>query len=227
MASRVVMPKLSDTMEEGRILRWLKRKATRSRPARRSPRWRPTRPPSRWWPTPNGVIREDRRAARATREDRRADRRHRHPGRGHLGAAGSGAAGSRSPRPPPVAAARPAAASRPATAAAPARASGHGSRRPRPPGLAAGAAMAAEAGLDLGAIQGTGPQGRVIKRDIEAARSARRRDGHRRRRDAPAQPPRGDVPGDRAVVDASHHRQAAGSEQGAGPPFLPDHRRGM
>jgi pyruvate dehydrogenase E2 component (dihydrolipoamide acetyltransferase) len=29
--------------------------------------------------------------------------------------------------------------------------------------------MAAEAGLDLGSLQGTGPQGRVIKRDIEAA----------------------------------------------------------
>jgi pyruvate dehydrogenase E2 component (dihydrolipoamide acetyltransferase) len=29
--------------------------------------------------------------------------------------------------------------------------------------------MAAEAGLDLGNLQGTGPQGRIIKRDIEAA----------------------------------------------------------
>ena len=29
--------------------------------------------------------------------------------------------------------------------------------------------MAAEAGLDLGSLQGTGPQGRVIKRDIESA----------------------------------------------------------
>ena len=32
--------------------------------------------------------------------------------------------------------------------------------------------MAAEAGVDLGGLQGTGPQGRIIKRDIEAAMAA-------------------------------------------------------
>ena len=32
--------------------------------------------------------------------------------------------------------------------------------------------MAAEAGVDLGSLQGTGPQGRIIKRDIEAALAA-------------------------------------------------------
>ena len=68
-------------------------------------------------------------------------------------------AGSAPPAPPP---ARPAAP--PAPSAAP---SGNGGGRMRSSPLAR--RMASENGLDLQAVQGSGPGGRIIKRDIEAA----------------------------------------------------------
>lgn len=69
------------------------------------------------------------------------------------------------PVPPPVKAAAPAAAEpSPVKAAAPAAA---GASRSSP--LAR--RLASEKGLDLGSMQGSGPNGRIIKRDIEAAES--------------------------------------------------------
>jgi pyruvate dehydrogenase E2 component (dihydrolipoamide acetyltransferase) len=68
--------------------------------------------------------------------------------------------------PPPVESARPA----PPAAAIPARESGNGRIFASP--LAR--RMAQHAGLDLGAIRGSGPQGRIVKSDIEAALSTDR-----------------------------------------------------
>ncbi|MCK7478812.1 MAG: E3 binding domain-containing protein [Candidatus Moduliflexus flocculans] len=140
------------------------------------------------------------------------------PAAGSRGAAAPAAApAAASPRPRPAGAGRPCDAARPRSAPA------------RRPGAALKASplalrMAAEAGLDLGALQGTGPQGRIIKRDIEAALARRRAAAPAR----PAAPQRsrslslvaareaGPEPGRRALVDAPHDREAPGPEQGPG-----------
>ena len=95
--------------------------------------------------------------------------------------------------------------------------------------------MAVEGGLDLNAIQGTGPQGRIIKRDIEAA-LAQAPAAAPARAALPAalavagdagRPRRGPrVAGRRALVRAPHDRQAPRAEQGPDPPLLPHGRRG-
>ena len=48
MPTEILMPALSPTMEEGKLAKWLVKRARRSRPATSSPRSRPTRPPWRW-----------------------------------------------------------------------------------------------------------------------------------------------------------------------------------
>jgi pyruvate dehydrogenase E2 component (dihydrolipoamide acetyltransferase) len=97
----------------------------------------------------------------------------------------SALAGTAAPQPAaaPLAPAAPSATA-PAAAPAPARPSGNGASAPR--GAAAAAAegrifasplarrMAAQAGLDLRTIKGTGPGGRIVKADIEAALAAPR-----------------------------------------------------
>jgi len=93
-------------------------------------------------------------------------------------AGGQGAPPSAAPRPAPGAPSRPAA-PRPPAAAAPAAPKGNGSSRPAAP--AAGGRqrssplarrLATERGIQLGGIQGTGPGGRIVKRDIENAKAA-------------------------------------------------------
>ena len=82
---------------------------------------------------------------------------------------------SREPRPLPDEPARPAApiaAPEPAPAMPPASAAERGNGRIFASPLAR--RMAQQAGLDLAAIRGSGPQGRVVKSDIEAALSAAR-----------------------------------------------------
>jgi pyruvate dehydrogenase E2 component (dihydrolipoamide acetyltransferase) len=69
------------------------------------------------------------------------------------------------PTPAPAAAARQVTAARPTAVSTDATGAANRSLRASPLALR----MAAEAGVDLNAIQGTGPQGRIIKRDIEAA----------------------------------------------------------
>ena len=68
------------------------------------------------------------------------------------------------------------------------------------------ARMAAEAGIDLRSLQGSGPGGRIIKRDIEEAMSQPKA--------APAQPayPRAVEPGRFPQVGASPYRDEAASE---------------
>jgi len=101
---------------------------------------------------------------------------------------GRRAGGTPLPRPRPPSAQAPRRARRPARAAAPARA-GRRPPRPRPGAGAEGGRglrasplalrMAADAGIDIGTLKGTGPQGRIIRRDIEAASSRPRRGGPR------------------------------------------------
>ena len=189
MASRVVMPKLSDTMEEGQILRWLKQEGDTVETGQTLAEVETDKATVEMEAYTNGIIRklvaapgdtvkigaliaviggpdEDISAPARSRRRRGAGRRRRPP------AAAPAPGRPRRPR------------RRPGRAGAARR--GRARRRPSRALRASPLAlrMAAEAGIDLGALQGSGPQGRVIKRDIEAALA--RRPQPRRR---PAAPP--------------------------------------
>lgn len=170
MASRVVMPKLSDTMEEGRILRWLKKEGDAIETGQALAEVETDKATVEMEAYTNGTIRKlisaEGQFAKvgeliaiigAPGEDVSA----------LLPVAGSAAPAAEAKpaavaSPPAAPRAQQAAASLPAAGAA--AATGR-SLKASPLALR----MAAEAGLDLGSLQGTGPQGRIIKRDIEAA----------------------------------------------------------
>jgi pyruvate dehydrogenase E2 component (dihydrolipoamide acetyltransferase) len=165
------MPKLSDTMEEGRILRWLRKEGDPIETGQALAEVETDKATVEMEAYSNGTIRKliavEGQFAKV----------------GELiaiiGAAGEDisslvpAAGAAASAPPAragtVAASSSATATRPAPAMlAPA------SGAPTPVGRSLKASplalrMAAEAGLNLGSLQGTGPQGRIIKRDIESA----------------------------------------------------------
>ena len=166
MASRVVMPKLSDTMEEGRILRWLKKVGDPIETGQALAEVETDKATVEMEAYTNGTI-----LTLISAEGQFAKV-------GDLiaviGAAGEDfsallpAAGAQAPAAAPSPAATPSVAPRPAHAAVPAAAAPAATGRSLKASPLA-LRMAAEAGLDLGSLQGTGPQGRVIKRDIEAA----------------------------------------------------------
>ena len=240
MASRVVMPKLSDTMEEGRILRWLRKEGESIETGQALAEVETDKATVEMESYGNGTI-----LKLVTAE-------------GQFVKVGDliaivGAAGEDVSALLPAAGAAPrlvAIAPRPsraASAAAPCRRQRLAPRLPPPasPPAPTGRSlkasplalrMAAEAGLDLGRLQGTGPQGRIIKRDIESALAqappaalgrgpaaeprARSLAGAGRARGRPREP------GRRAVDGAPHDRQAPRAEQGPGAALLPHHRRG-
>ena len=192
MASRVVMPKLSDTMEEGRILRWLKQEGDQVETGQALAEVETDKATVEMEAYTNGVLRKlvakpgDAVAVGAliavigsADEDISAllDQ--------NLSAQPSPVAGPAAP--PLTRPARPAPS--PVRAAAPPSAAAHevASRTLRASPLAL--RMAAEAGIDLAALQGSGPQGRVVKRDIETA-LAKAQAGPAV---VPAAPPAGDV----------------------------------
>jgi pyruvate dehydrogenase E2 component (dihydrolipoamide acetyltransferase) len=182
MASRVVMPKLSDTMEEGKILRWLKKEGDLVETGQSLAEVETDKATVEMEAYTTGVLRklvanpgdtitvgsliaviggpdEDISALLTQAVPAPPPARPTAPAPSPLspGAPASGS-GLR---------AQGSGASVRAVAPAPAAAHEAGSRALRASPLAL--RMAAEAGLDLGALQGSGPQGRVIKRDIEAA----------------------------------------------------------
>jgi pyruvate dehydrogenase E2 component (dihydrolipoamide acetyltransferase) len=167
MASRVVMPKLSDTMEEGRILRWLKQEGDRVETGQALAEVETDKATVEMEAYTNGTLRKILAPQGETvkvgtliavigapDEDISAI----------VAEGGRQQAASAAPPPPgpPAAAAAPA----PVAEAAPVRpADGRRTYRASPLAVR----MAAEAGVDLRAIEGSGPQGRIVKRDIEAA----------------------------------------------------------
>jgi pyruvate dehydrogenase E2 component (dihydrolipoamide acetyltransferase) len=170
MASRVVMPKLSDTMEEGRILRWLKKEGDTIETGQALAEVETDKATVEMEAYTNGTIRKL------------------ISGEGHFAKVGEliaiiGAPGEDvSALMPAAGPAAPAAEARPAAVpspGAPPKAPQVAASLPATGALAAtgrslkasplALRMAVEAGLDLGSLQGTGPQGRIIKRDIEAA----------------------------------------------------------
>jgi pyruvate dehydrogenase E2 component (dihydrolipoamide acetyltransferase) len=172
MASRVVMPKLSDTMEEGRILRWLKKEGDPVETGQALAEVETDKATVEMEAYTNGTIRKlistegqfvkvgDLIAIiGAPGEDVSALL----PAAGAAGAAAAPEA-ALGPKPAPAAVLR---APQAAASAQPAGVPVATGRSVKASPLAL--RMAAEAGLDLASLQGTGPQGRIIKRDIEAA----------------------------------------------------------
>jgi pyruvate dehydrogenase E2 component (dihydrolipoamide acetyltransferase) len=174
------MPKLSDTMEEGRILRWLKKVGDPVETGQALAEVETDKATVEMEAYSNGVVRaliategqfakvgqmiaviggadEDVSALVASAETSTAP-------------SPAPAAAPSAVAPPPALMATPRAAAPSPAHAAPATTPPTGSGMGR--GMKASPLalrMAVDAGIDLGAIRGTGPQGRVIKRDIEAA----------------------------------------------------------
>ncbi len=189
MASRVVMPKLSDTMEEGRILRWLKEEGDQIETGQALAEVETDKATVEMEAYTNGTLRKVFAPQGATvkvgnliavvgapDEDISAIVAEAAKGaEGPTAAAPASPAEPRAGRPRAAAPATPRAAAQapsPAAAAAPRPAAveaAAGGRRRTYRASPLAARMAAEAGVDLTTVEGSGPQGRIIKRDIEAA----------------------------------------------------------
>jgi pyruvate dehydrogenase E2 component (dihydrolipoamide acetyltransferase) len=160
------MPKLSDTMEEGRILRWLRKEGDPIETGQALAEVETDKATVEMEAYANGTIRKliavEGQFAKV----------------GELIAIIGAADEDIASLVPPAGAARtqtPAAVPAPTTATRTAPAvTAPASGAPTPTGRSLKASplalrMAAEAGLDVGSLRGTGPQGRIIKRDIESA----------------------------------------------------------
>jgi pyruvate dehydrogenase E2 component (dihydrolipoamide acetyltransferase) len=158
------MPKLSDTMEEGRILRWLKKEGDAVETGQPLAEVETDKATVEMEAYANGTIRK-----LITPEGQFVKI-------GDLIAIIGEPGEDISALVPPAGSVPPAAAPKPAVAPTPAQPAGRVAvvGAPAATGRSLKASplalrMAAETGLDLGILQGTGPQGRIIKRDIEAA----------------------------------------------------------
>jgi len=160
MASRVVMPKLSDTMEEGKILRWLKQEGDRVETGQTLAEVETDKATVEMEAYTNGVIRKIVAAPGDTVKIGALI--------AVIGAPDEDVSSllvAAPPAPKPVPAPQPARVTPAQASSREPQAAGGRALRASPLALR----MAAESGINLGALQGTGPQGRVIKRDIEAA----------------------------------------------------------
>jgi pyruvate dehydrogenase E2 component (dihydrolipoamide acetyltransferase) len=186
MASRVVMPKLSDTMEEGRILRWIKKEGDRVETGQALAEVETDKATVEMEAYTTGVVRkliategqviqvgsliavigspdEDVSALVSEQPAAAAPKALAKPA-----SVGSTRPAGPEPAPAPAPAAGPRLA--PAPAATQSAAATGRSLRASPLALR----MAAESGVDLSGVRGSGPQGRIIKRDIESAMAASR-----------------------------------------------------
>jgi pyruvate dehydrogenase E2 component (dihydrolipoamide acetyltransferase) len=184
MATKVTMEALSPTMEEGRLVKWLKNEGDTIAKGDLLAEVETDKAVMELTARGDGVLRARLAAEGDTRPvgdllaiiaaaDENID--------ALLKKAPATAAATASPAAPAAPAAPPASATRvaPAAPAAPqapapapapqAHTAGNGGGRARSSPLAR--RLATERGLDLGALQGSGPGGRVIRRDIEAAAS--------------------------------------------------------
>ena len=178
MASKVIMPKLSPTMEEGQIARWLKKEGDKVSMGEPLAEIDTDKATMEMQALANGVLRKilinDGESAPLGQliavigepdEDIAA-----------LLSEASAAASTPAPSPTPAPAPTSTEVEAPSAAPVP-EANGHAA--PVATASASGrmivsplaARMAAEAGIDLRSLQGSGPGGRIIKRDIEAAMS--------------------------------------------------------
>ena len=183
MATKVIMPKLSPTMEEGQISRWLKKEGDKVSTGEPLAEIDTDKATMEMQALTNGVLRKI-----IVNDGQSAPL-------GQLiaviGEADEDISSLLSEAPAPAAAAAPApkapepapapqpASPAPQAQAAAASAAPEANGRQSQPAPASGrmivsplaARMAAESGLDLRSVQGSGPGGRIIKKDIEAALS--------------------------------------------------------
>ncbi|HSK09613.1 MAG TPA: dihydrolipoamide acetyltransferase family protein [Vicinamibacterales bacterium] len=188
MASRVVMPKLSDTMEEGKILRWLKKEGDKVETGQTLAEVETDKATVEMEAYTNGVIRkliategdtipigaliavigapdEDISALLESAQAPKPAAAPEPPAKPQQRpAAAARPAPAQARRPGPTPAPRPAPAEKPQAEPAEGAEGGRGLRA-SPLALR----MAADAGIDVATLQGTGPQGRIIRRDIEEA----------------------------------------------------------
>jgi pyruvate dehydrogenase E2 component (dihydrolipoamide acetyltransferase) len=177
MASRVVMPKLSDTMEEGKILRWLKQEGDPVETGQTLAEVETDKATVEMEAYTSGVIRKIVAAPGDTvkigaliavigapDEDISSLLVADAPAVARVTGTAESPGPTAESRPSPARLAPLAQPARPAGESRPLQAAGR-ALRASPLALR----MAAESGINLGTLQGTGPQGRVIKRDIEAA----------------------------------------------------------
>jgi len=173
MASKVIMPKLSPTMEEGQIARWLKKEGDKVSMGEPLAEIDTDKATMEMQALTNGVLRKI-----LVNEGESAPLGQLiaivgEPNEDISALLSEASAKVETPKP---AAAPAEAASAPAPAAAP-ETNGHAKQEAAAPSSGRmivsplAARMAAEAGLDLRSLQGSGPNGRIIKRDIEAALS--------------------------------------------------------
>jgi pyruvate dehydrogenase E2 component (dihydrolipoamide acetyltransferase) len=179
MASKVIMPKLSPTMEEGQIARWLKKEGDKVSMGEPLAEIDTDKATMEMQALSNGVLRKI-----LINEGESAPLGQLiavigEPDEDISSFVSEAAVKPSEPAVAPVAASAPAPA--PATAAPSPQhagdANGHARQAPAPNESGRmivsplAARMAAEAGLDLRTLHGSGPNGRIIKRDIEAALS--------------------------------------------------------
>ena len=187
MATKVIMPKLSPTMEEGQISRWLKKEGDKVSMGEPLAEIDTDKATMEMQALAAGVLRKivvnegqsaplgQLIAVIGEPNEDIASLLSEAPAAAPAPAAPKEAVPEPAPAPPPPAPAPPA----PQARAAAAGNAGLGNGRQAPSAAASGrmivsplaARMAAESGLDLRSVQGSGPGGRIIKRDIEAALS--------------------------------------------------------
>lgn len=228
----VTMPRLSDTMEEGKILRWLKREGDRVEAGELLVEVETDKADMEVESSASGVLKQVKLAEGQTAP---------------VGAviavidAGDGAGSGGNGKSEPAAAPRPVAAPKTAPPAAPAAAKTAPAERPAavrrpapepatappaaPPRAAAprngepkasplARALAEELKIDLGSVRGTGPAGRITRRDVEEAQR-----GGSVRASAVARPTtasRASAPPEEHDVDAAEPAPAAAPERVTG-----------
>ena len=220
MATKVIMPKLSPTMEEGQISRWLKKEGDKVSMGEPLAEIDTDKATMEMQALANGVLRkilitdgqsaplgqiiavigepdEDiasllaEAPAAAPKQEQAQPKKEEQPA---------------PPQPQPAQAKAAAASAQPAAKVDGRQPQGAASESGRMIVSPLAARMAAEAGIDLRSLQGSGPGGRIIKRDIEAAISQPKA--------APAQPafPRAVEPGHIPQMAASPYRDEPASE---------------
>jgi pyruvate dehydrogenase E2 component (dihydrolipoamide acetyltransferase) len=175
MASKVIMPKLSPTMEEGQIARWLKKEGDKVSMGEPLAEIDTDKATMEMQALANGVLRKilinegesaplgQLIAVIGEPEEDIASVLSEAPPKA------AAAPAPKEPEPAAKPAEEPAPPSPPPAAPAPVAANGKPAVSGRLIASPLAARMAADSGLDLRSIQGSGPNGRIIKRDIEAA----------------------------------------------------------
>ena len=181
MATEVMMPKLSPTMEEGQLSRWLKKEGDRVSMGEPLAEIDTDKATMEMQSLSNGVLRKI-----LIKEGESAPLGQLiaiigEPDEDISALESKAQAGKAEPAPAPSAEPPPVPTAGETTAKAPAPTpSGGNGRQPAPAEVTTSgrlivsplaARMAAEAGIDLRSLSGSGPGGRIIKRDIEAAMS--------------------------------------------------------